>query len=68
MPGPNGREVAEQMQTRRGDLPVIFVSGYTDDVILHHGVVQDEVNYLPKPFTVPALATMIREVLDSDEA
>ncbi len=68
MPGPNGRQVAEQMQARRSDLPVIFVSGYSDDVILRHGVVEEDVNYLPKPFTVPALATKIREVLGSDTA
>jgi CheY-like chemotaxis protein len=65
MPGPNGREVAEKMTATRADLPVIFISGYTNDVILRHGVVEEEVNYLPKPFSVPTLASKIREVLAS---
>jgi two-component system, cell cycle sensor histidine kinase and response regulator CckA len=46
----------------------LFLSGYTDDAILHHGVLQDGVAFLQKPFSLVALARKIREVIDAPAA
>ncbi len=63
MPGINGRQVMEHLRERKAHLPVIFVSGHTRDVILRHGVMEEGVNFLSKPFTVDTLARKIQEVL-----
>ena len=63
MPGMNGREVMERLRKRDPQLPFIFVSGYTDDVMLRHGIKESEVDFLPKPFRVEELTHKIREVL-----
>ncbi len=65
MPEMNGREVAMRAQTLRPDLKVLYMSGYTDDAIAHHGVLETGVNFIEKPFTAKALAAQIRKVLDS---
>lgn len=64
MPDLSGREVAEALQTRKPNLPVIFQSGYTDDTIVSRGILREEVAFLKKPFTLDILARKIREVLD----
>lgn len=66
MPEMNGQELAE---TLRGLFPrsrKLFMSGYTDDVIVHHGVLAEGVHFLQKPFTIQALAVKVREVLDAN--
>lgn len=65
MPGMNGREVAETMTKDRPDMKVIYMSGYSDDIIAHCGVLDAGVNFIQKPLAPSALAVRIREVLDA---
>ncbi|HET7230955.1 MAG TPA: response regulator [Longimicrobium sp.] len=64
MPGQGGRAVAERLLERHPGLKVLYVSGYTDDAVVRHGVQREAMNFLQKPFTPAALAHMVREVLD----
>ena len=63
LPGANGREIAERMRMLRPGIAILFISGYTGNVILHEGVLEQGVNFLQKPFTGKALALRVREVL-----
>ena len=65
MPGASGRELARRLAERRPDTKVLYVSGYTDDAIVHHGMLEPGLNFLQKPFTPDALARKVREVLDA---
>ena len=64
MPLMSGREMAEGLKTIRPDTRVLFMSGFTDDAIVHHGVLDEKVFFLQKPFSPEALAGKAREVLD----
>jgi PAS domain S-box-containing protein len=64
MPGRGGPEVATLASTCYPQLKVLYMSGYTDDAILHHGVHTSEVHFIQKPFTPGELAQKVREVLD----
>jgi CheY-like chemotaxis protein len=64
MPGGGGRELAESLLATRPELRVIFMSGYTADVVLRRGVVEESVPFLPKPFSPSALAHAVRHSLD----
>jgi len=68
MPGMNGREVADHLRLQNPDLPVVFTSGYTDDIVLRHGIRESEVDFLPKPFRVDDLTRKIRSVLTKSAA
>jgi len=64
MPGLNGRELASRLAGLRPDARVIFMSGYTDDAVTRHGVLEPGSAYVQKPFTPDAIARKVREVLD----
>lgn len=64
MPEMNGRELHNKMVEIRPDIKVLFMSGYTDNVIVHHGVLDEGVNFLEKPFTIRHFSQKIRRVLD----
>jgi len=64
MPKLSGREVASRLAARFPDLKVVFMSGYTDDAVVRHGVLEAGVPFLQKPFTPDALACKLRDVLD----
>jgi CheY-like chemotaxis protein len=65
MAGLSGREAVDALRQRRAGVRVLYVSGYTDDAILRHGVLENEVELLPKPFTPLDLARKVREILDA---
>jgi two-component system, cell cycle sensor histidine kinase and response regulator CckA len=64
MPDMNGRQLAEQLSAARRGLRCLYVSGYTADVIAHHGVVQEGVSFIAKPFKLSDFATRVRAALD----
>ncbi len=64
LPSMNGRALAERLATVRPDVKVLFVSGYTEDVIAHHGELDAGTNFLEKPYTHETLCGKVREVLD----
>ena len=64
MPGVSGRQLADQLVRLRPGIKVLYASGYTDDAIIHHGILEPGIAYLQKPFTRDALARTVREVLD----
>jgi PAS domain S-box-containing protein len=65
MPGDSGRRLAEDLRARLAELRVLFMSGYTDDAVLAHGVSRASAHFLQKPFTPDGLARKVREVLDA---
>ena len=62
MPGMNGRDLAARVQARCPGLKCLFMSGYTTNVIAHHGVLEEGVHFIQKPFAVRDLARKIREI------
>jgi len=67
LPQISGRELADRLTTRRPGLRVLYMSGYTDDAIVHHGVLDPGVALIQKPFSPDALARRVREVLDATD-
>jgi len=65
MPGMNGRELADEVVRRYPATKILYMSGYTSDAIVRHGVLESTVSFLSKPFTAKALAAKVRETLDS---
>jgi len=67
MPGMNGRALALRLSELRPDLRVVYMSGYTEEAITRHGVLEPGLTYVQKPFTPEGLARKVREVLDREE-
>jgi PAS domain S-box-containing protein len=68
MPQMSGRELAENIATLRPETRVLYMSGFTDDAIVTHGVLADDMCFIQKPFSPEALAIKARELLDHDSA
>jgi two-component system cell cycle sensor histidine kinase/response regulator CckA len=66
MPGMNGRDLAERLQSSYPNLKCIFMSGYTANVIAHHGVLDEGVQFIQKPFSKRDLAIAVRKSLDGE--
>jgi PAS domain S-box-containing protein len=67
MPLMGGKVMAEWLKTANPNLKVLFTSGYTDEAITRHGVLERGVEFLPKPYTPATLARKVREMLDEPE-
>ena len=65
MPRMGGKVMAEWLKATFPDLKVLFTSGYTDDAIAKHGVLDTSVDFLPKPYTPSSLAHKVRAMLDA---
>jgi len=65
MPHMNGYELATKLQELKPEMKCLFMSGYTSNVITHNGVLDEGLNFMPKPFSVEDLAEKVRDVLDS---
>ncbi|RJX25960.1 MAG: response regulator [Desulfurivibrio sp.] len=66
MPGMNGKELSDRISARRPGVKVLFMSGYSGNVIAHRGVLDEGVNFIAKPFSAQTVAVKIREVLEAD--
>jgi len=65
MPGMGGKELSRRVLELRPRVRVLYMSGYTDNAIVHHGILYAGVNFIQKPFTPAALSHKVREVLDA---
>ncbi|MDP2320682.1 MAG: response regulator [Acidobacteriota bacterium] len=65
MPGMSGRELVDRIGASQRAMKILYTSGYTDDAIVHHGVLDEGVHFISKPYTAAALTRKVREVLDA---
>ena len=66
MPEMSGRELAKEALSRRPNLKVVYTTGFSRNAVIHNGILDPDVNFLPKPFTVENLARKVRSVLDEN--
>ncbi len=66
MPGMSGRDLASRLNTLKPGIKVLFMSGYTGTTLVHHGVLEQGINFIEKPYSPVDLARKVHEVLDSD--
>ena len=64
MPGINGKALADQCLRLRPELEVLFTSGYAPNAVIHRGVLEHSIDFLPKPYSLELLARRVREALD----
>jgi YesN/AraC family two-component response regulator len=65
MPMMNGRELADRLQLMYPQLRCLYMSGYAENAITHHGVLDNGIHFIPKPFSGQELGVQVRKVLDS---
>ncbi len=68
MPHLGGRQLSEMLNKERPEMKVLYMSGYTDDAVVRHGVLQSNVCFVQKPFTPDSLSRKVREVLDKADS
>ena len=68
MPEMNGPDIAQQLRLRYPNLCVLFMSGYTENAIVHHGVLEKNINFIHKPITPQKLALAVHSALQSARA
>lgn len=64
MPEMNGIELYELLRDRRPSMPVLYISGYTSDLIIHDGTLEEEVNFFKKPFTAEQFIERVNQILN----
>jgi two-component system, cell cycle sensor histidine kinase and response regulator CckA len=67
MPQMSGPELVKRSTSLRPEMKVLYMSGYTENAIVHHGILTEEIPFLQKPFTPDSLASKVREVLDKED-
>ncbi len=65
MPGINGRELADRLSAIHPEMKVLFTSGYAQNVIVQHGMLEENINFIGKPYSITAIARKIRDILDA---
>ena len=65
LPGLNGRILAQQVRALQPEIKVLYTSGYSENVVIHHGVLDPGIEFIPKPYSIELLARRVREVLDA---
>jgi two-component system cell cycle sensor histidine kinase/response regulator CckA len=63
MPGMNGKKLAQELSGKNPEMKILFISGYTDNAIVHHGVLEEGVEFLQKPFSKELLLKKLDEML-----
>jgi DNA-binding NtrC family response regulator len=64
--GMNGKQLVDRIAEHHTDLKVLFMSGYTDNVIARHDIIDDDINFINKPFAARKLLQLVRSILDTD--